>query len=115
LKVEVGEGADMASFVYDVVLANATQEQAMNEIGINLVHSAYHGFNSTVCMLPSVSPPTNQIFSYSLLNFETQVYHMSGLSFLSPPPPSLFFFSLSLSSVKSVLPMVKLRVASHIR
>jgi len=48
LKVKVGDqGPDQQSFTYDVVLANATQPEAFDAIGVNIVMSAFHGFNAT--------------------------------------------------------------------
>ena len=58
LKVVVGDPPDVVDFTYDVVLANATQPEAFEAIGINIVHSAYHGFNSTVFF-----PPLNYLVS----------------------------------------------------
>ena len=48
LQVKVGTcPADTQAFTYDVVLANATQVEAFDEVGINIVQAAFHGFNAT--------------------------------------------------------------------
>ena len=48
LQVMVGTcKEDTQAFTYDVVLMNCTQIEAFDDVGLNIVQAAFHGFNAT--------------------------------------------------------------------